>query len=731
MSDNIDVVWTKFFSARGKTLWEKFPGIYRAQVMETNDPLNIGRIKFKCPDLHDFDLTADDCPWAVVANDMGGKKAGRFAIPVIGDWVWITFERQHPYGPVVVGTAPPTRRKYYALPQIANISPVPVNEDGRPDTQPEDYNLAYLPKDGRPMVHGWVDRYGHMDVHSSVGYFPSEHAQAPPPPDYDAIQGAKFKQQSAAPEINNPDLKYMVRITKYGHMFLMGDQGYHWHHDPEEDEELGEFTGNAEADDKFEQKRWRYVQKLINDNVPKASDPSGDQRKMVMLTRYGSRIEMRDAGWAQKGPIESRSRANEFGPRRILSSNTTEDFRWIKIRTKGGMLFQAYDKGFHPDEDAFIKRPVLQESGPQSEQEDKHWGGRKDARFIRIVTRYGLKFVLDDRGSDERNADKRESPRGNGILIKGRRTPSAKAREATGDPRGFFWEFNENDQANHSMWGSPMGQAVEMNDRYQYMMMAVSMGKGWAPKHRGLKENEFIRKPMMLRDPESNTHHLKLDHDNEYIRLKTRGGRGIKPETPANPSGVRDDEIQQGLEVRDGRNGDGPWMEIVDCQHRGMWFSKTHRIGVWRARRGKLIYQWIDDRQNKISLFNNEQNGTIDIYAGQSINIISNGNINMRADGHIMMRAGRSIRFQADTTYLTLTKNVSTNTTIHAERINAYVCGVMPGPGGGCPNPAGVAIDRIESPTPPEFLEPTDRGVTYNGPFEECPQEEVEHEIRD
>lgn len=728
MLDNVDLVWDKFFSARQRPLWERFPGIYRAQIVETNDPLNMGRVRFRCPDMHDNDLRTDDYPWAVTAYDMGGRKAGRFAIPVIGDWVWIAFERGHPYGPVVIGAAPPQRRQYYAHPQIANISPVPVNEDGRATKAPQDYNSEYLPKDGRPMVHGWVDRYGNMDVHSSVGYFPIEHRQPPPQADFDAVQNASFKQQSAAPAINDPDLKYMVRMTKYGHMFLMGDQGYHWY--KEENSELGEFTGDVERDNSFEQKRWKYVQKLINDNVPKASDPAGDQRKIMMMTRYGSRIEMRDAGWAQKGPIESKSRANEFGPRRILSENATEDFRWIKIRTKGGMLLQAYDKGFHPEEDAFIKRPVLDESGPQSEREDKHWGGLRDARFWRMVTRHGIKIVLDDRGSDERNADKRESPRGNGVLIKGRRSPAAKMRDATGNQRGFFWEFNENDAANHTMWGSPMGQAIEMNDRYQYMMLAVSMGKGWVPKYQGLKENEFIRKPTMVANPESNAHHLKIDHDNEYIRFKTRGNRGTKPEAPANPSGVNEGEVQQGFEARDGRNGDGPWVEIVDCQHRGMWFSKQHKLGIWRARQGRQMFQSMDDQQNKIIIYNNEENGTVEIYAARGINIVSGGNLTLQAEGHIFAKAGRSIRFHADTTLLTMTKNVSTNTTIHAERINAYVCGVMPGGGGGCPNPAGTAVDRIDPPSPPELREPSDRGVTYNGPFEECPKEEVEHEIR-
>lgn len=728
MSDNIDVVWNKFFQQRTKTLWDRFPGHYRALIVETNDPLNMGRVKFKCPDMHDFHISASDCPWAVPNFDLGGKRAGRFSTPVIGDWVWITFERQHPYGPIWTGFAEPTRRKYYAYPQIFNISPIPVNETGEPLDRPVDYDIDYLPKDGRPMSHGWVDRYGNIDIHSSIGFFPTEHDRVPPPPDHDAVSGTQFEQLNSRPEINNPDKKYMARVTKYGHIFLMGDQGYHW----KKDDDLGEFEGDTERDEEFERKRWLFLQKLLNDNVPKASETGGDQRKMLVMTRYGTRFEIRDAGWAQRGPIESRSRPDEFGDRRVLSKEEESDFRWFKLRTKGGMLFQAYDKGFHPNDDKYIKRPLIQEAGAQSEHEDKHWGGRKDARWIRIYTRYGTKFVIDDRGADERNADKRESPRGVGVLIKGRRTPAAKSQNRTGDPRGFMWEFNENDEANHTMWASPLGQAMEINDRYQYTMIAVAMGKGWVPKHRGVKENEFIRKPLMLRNPERGTHHLKLDHDNEYISLKTRGNNGVKPRQPSNPSGVGSREIQQGFEARDGRNGDGPWVELVDCQRRGMWFSKQNQLGIWRSKRGRQMYQWMDERNKKIVIFNNEAAGTIEIYANRSVNVISNTDVNIRADRHIFMRAGRTIRMQAGGSKFTMFDgNIQTNAILNGPEVRAFVCGVFPGPGAGCPNPGGSIVDRIRRPILPSIREPKDRGKTYNGPFEECPKEEVEHEIRD
>ena len=718
MSDNINVVWTKFFNERTRTLWDRFPGHFRALVVETNDPLCTGRIRFKCPDLHDFSMFADDCPWAVSCFDLGGKRAGRFVGAIIGDWVWITFERQHPYGPIWTGFADPTRRKFYTYPQVFQVTPLSVNDEGRPADRPEDYDEDYLPKDGRPMGHGWQDRYGNSDIHSAIGFFPIEHKEPPPPPDHDAVGGSNFKQKQQEPLVNDPDKKYMARVTKYGNIFLMGDQGYHWL--KEDDSELGEFKGDFKADEEFETKRYLYLQRLLNDNVPRADQPNGDQRKMIQLTRYGSRIEMRDVGWAQQGPIESKSREGEYGPSRILSKETENDYRWIKIRSKGGMLFQTYDKGFDPQEDKFVRRNLLEESGVKSEREDKYWGDR-DARWMRMVTRYGIKLVLDDRGSDSKKARKLETSKGMGALIKGRRTPAVKNQESKGNSRGFQWEFNERDDANHTTWCTPMGQAIEMNDRYQYMMLTASLGKGWVPKWRHVKDNEFLEKPTMIRDPEQVSHHLKLDNDNEYIRFKTRANKGSGPDQPANPSGVGQTEIHQGIEARDGRNGDGPWTEIVDCQNRGMWFSKQEGLGIWRARKKRKMYQWLDEGGRKIVIYNNEVSGAIEIYADQRVNVITSGSINLQAEQHINMRAARTIRLQAAGTKLTLSDgNIQTNATFRGPRIKAYIEDVMPGPGGGIPDSGGIAVEKVLRPSLPLKLEPTDRAKTYNKPFEKA-----------
>jgi len=721
MSDNIHLALSKFFTERSKPLNERFPGSYRSLVVETNDPLCMGRIRFKCPELHDHSNLVEDCPWAVPATDLGGPNTGRFTHPCIGDFVWITFEKQHPYGPIWTGFATPTRRRFYTHEQISQKTPISLNDTGKTDTKVVDYDTDYLPKDGRPMAHGWRDRYGNCDIHSSVGFFPKEHNAKPPPADHDAVQGSAFNQQQTKPEVNSPDKKYMARVTKYGQISIQSDQGYQW----KKDGEFGEFDGDYAKDEQFEIKRWLYLQKLLNEG-----SPTGDKRRYEEKTRYGHRFEMRDTGWAQSGPIASKSRAGEYGEARTLSKEAVNDFRWVKLRTKGGMLMQACDKGFDPQNDAYIKRNLLEECGEKSEMEDKYWGGDRDARWYRVFTRYGIKLVLDDRGSDQIEAHKRESPRGNGFLIKGRRSPGSGLKDSTGNPRGYQFEFNENDAANHTSWMSPLGQVIEINDRYQYLMMTGSLGKGWVPKWRGLAENEFVRKPTMIRDPEISTHHLKIDHQNEYIRFKTRGGGGAAPDEIVNPTGIGAAELNQGVEARDGQNGAGPWVEIVDSQHRGMWFSKKEQLGVWRGKKGSNILQLLDDKTKTIVIYNGGANGTIHIYSANDLKITSGGSLQLQAAENITMRA-KSIRMHSEGgAKLTVANDVSTNATIKADVVTAFLTGAMPGPGAGTNSPGGQAVSKHNPPTIPSIIEPNDRGETYNGPFEECPIEEVEHSIR-
>jgi hypothetical protein len=133
------------------------------------------------------------------------------------------------------------------------------------------------------------------------------------------------------------------------------------------------------------------------------------------------------------------------------------------------------------------------------------------------------------------------------------------------------------------------------------------------------------------------------------------------------------------------------------------------------------MYQWFDDNQQKIVIYNNETNGTVEIYANTQVNVITNDSINLRADKHIFIRAGNSIRMQAAGTLFTLSDgNIQTNAVYNGWKVNGLICGVMPGPGGGCPNPGGSQVMRVLPSNPPGMTSPTDRGKTYNKPYEEA-----------
>lgn len=703
--DVADVAWGKFFDQRKKTLWEKFPGSYRSRVVEVNDPLAMNRIRFMCPDMHDTDLKADECPWANPAHDLGGKKSGKCAVPCIGDWVWVTFEKQHPFAPLWSGAAVPLKRKYYALPFVAEVPELPPNS---PEVDYKDYDPDYLPKDGRPLTYGHQDRYGNIDISSAIGFYPVEHDIPPPPPDIDPVNKNVVGSTLAKPLVNDPDKKFMLRMTKYGNMMIMGDQGYYWQKDDKKDDgKYGEFYGDATKDDKFEAARWLYTQKLINENHPKTTEDGSDQRRIELLTRYGHKIECRDVGWAQDGPIESKTRDKEYGEPTILSKEKTNDFRWIKIRTKGGMLFQAYDKGFDPSNDKFVTRPLLEETGASTEEEDIYWADR-DARWIRIVSRHGYKLVIDDRGSDPSKSDELEQPSGNGILIKGRKTPSAHNESVIDNPRGFYWEFNENEELNHSSWGSPNGQSMEINDRYQYTMIASGLGSEWSSEYKGLKENEFIGKPIMTMDPEKNSHHMKIDLDNEYIRFKTRSNNGAGGINPKETSGVAAESINQGFEARDGASGDGPWVELVDSDNRGVWFSKKQGA-IFRGS-GDMFIAITDGSENggnKILIHN--PGGSVELYAKSSLNVFSDGDINFFAGQSIRFKATTSIDMHAGSSLVNIREELRANKKWQEN--------------------GATSFNEIAHSQAPSKLYPTDRAKTYNGTFEAPDRKVIEHPI--
>ena len=712
MSDNSTIVLDRFLNARERPLDARFPGIYRAIVVETNDPLDMHRIRFKCPEMHDWDLKPEECPWAVSQFQLGGKRAGSWVCPCIGDWVWISFEKQHPYGPVWVGFCTPTRRKFYPYPAIYGVTPLPVDSNGTALKAPDDYDKDYLPKDSRPMSSGFVDRYGSLDMISSVGFFPIEHKAKPPGPDNDPLQSqtstdkngnvTPYKQTSLPPVMNNPDGKFMVRLSKYGHLLLMGDQGYHWQIPDNtpgatgpasaSQSDAGEFYGDADKDETWEIARWKYLQKLINENATQGAD----QRRMMSLTRYGHKFEMRDVGW-------NKTRDGEYGkPRKI--SDSSLDQRWIKLRTKGGMLFQMSDIGFDPVDDTFVKRQLIDEVGTKTEQEDQYWKG--DARWIRWISRYGFKFVIDDRGSDPKNADTQENPRGYGILLKGRRTPGAQGKQVEGNPRGFYWEFNEKDQLNQTTWGSPLGTTVQINDKIQYFMIGLKtlMPTQW----QGVKANEFLEESLVSGDTELQSHHLKLDYHNEYIRLKTAGGVGPQPwGTIVNPRARSG--IQQGLECRDGSLGDDPWAELVDLDDRGLWFSGKKGLTVCRAKQypnAIAICWWFDEQQHQLVIRNAESasGAKIQIACDADVEIIANQDVKVYAKHDVAVRANDKITLMGGSGLLEIDSNfIKINKVLRWMGYDSF----MP-------------IEPVDVLTPSNTpqLKPNNRGARYNKDLE-------------
>jgi hypothetical protein len=687
---NLHRVWEEFFKERTKRLPPRFPGTYRAVVVETNDLLQIHRVRFKCPELHDFNLKPEECPWAVPSPWLGGKNTGSWANPLIGDIIFIQFEKNHPYGPIFTGFGTETRRQFFPLDSVYfSESPKPVDAMGKPTTNKPtpDWQEEYIPKDHRPMSNGWRDRYGSFEINCSVGFFPDEHKGESAPPGIDGVLKKVFTEKGKKPEINEPDRKYLVKVSKYGTLVVHSDVGYFWKKD-EKNPDLGEFDGIGDPEQKGgeEERKWEvcrtfYFQQLLNEKKPNSKDQ--DQRRFEIKTRSGHKFEMRDVGWAQmngglsankkiekvKSRIEFENAGKKYGDK-ILSKWEKTDERWVKLRSKGGHVIQFMDMGFHPEKDNYYKRKLLEEMGAESDHEKSaDWIGR-DSRQIRIVTRWGIKLVLDDRGTHAGKADKEESPRGNGWLLKSRRSWE---EDPGGSPRGFGFECDDKDELNTTRWYTPKSKIIEMNDRKDYVIMCTDTASEISREWKGLDENEFALKIAMTENPEKNTYHLKLDKHNGYLRLKTASGgdngfgversfAGEKTtpdgEFPENQEQSATDKkmetadvgINQGLECRDNRvkGGDEAWTELVDIEDRGFWMTKKIGMGIWRSKLEKD--QWImimdEDGKDKLVIHHGE-NGPIQIYCKENVQVIAEQNINLKATKDIQIEAGGNIEMRA------------------------------------------------------------------------------------
>ncbi len=76
-----------------------FYGKYRGIVTDNKDPLMIGRICAKVPDV----LGDQESGWAMPCAPFGGKAMGFFALPVTDAGVWIEFEHGDPDYPIWSG----------------------------------------------------------------------------------------------------------------------------------------------------------------------------------------------------------------------------------------------------------------------------------------------------------------------------------------------------------------------------------------------------------------------------------------------------------------------------------------------------------------------------------------------------------------------------------------------------------------------------------------------------
>lgn len=78
---------------------DTFYGKFRGIVTDNKDPLMIGRVRAKVPDVFG-DLESG---WAMPCAPFGGNTTGFFAIPAEGAGVWIEFEHGDPDYPIWSG----------------------------------------------------------------------------------------------------------------------------------------------------------------------------------------------------------------------------------------------------------------------------------------------------------------------------------------------------------------------------------------------------------------------------------------------------------------------------------------------------------------------------------------------------------------------------------------------------------------------------------------------------
>lgn len=93
-------ILTKFkliLKEHGLEYYTKYYSIYKGQVAANDDPENRGRLQLKCPTVWGKNIHEK---WALSKGMFSGKGIGFYAMPNIGDPVWVSFEMGNPDFPV-------------------------------------------------------------------------------------------------------------------------------------------------------------------------------------------------------------------------------------------------------------------------------------------------------------------------------------------------------------------------------------------------------------------------------------------------------------------------------------------------------------------------------------------------------------------------------------------------------------------------------------------------------
>lgn len=77
----------------------RFFGKYRGRVSDNDDPLKVGRVRVKAPDV----FGDEDSGWALPCFPLAAPGKGVFIVPPVDAWVWLEFEYGNPEKPIWSG----------------------------------------------------------------------------------------------------------------------------------------------------------------------------------------------------------------------------------------------------------------------------------------------------------------------------------------------------------------------------------------------------------------------------------------------------------------------------------------------------------------------------------------------------------------------------------------------------------------------------------------------------